>query len=351
MTMSETQTETEIPRSLPRRMGPGRLLAALSFRNVSAVYIFVAMFVLFSVWIPSTFLTTSDLHSIIDNGAVTALTAMALVLPLAAGAFDLAIGAEVGFGAILVAWLLTNGGMATVPAIALTLLAGGLIGAGSGLLVTRMGIDSFIATLGISSILLAAIAGISGSEQILNLPVGFQAIATSEFLGFTYPVWIMLAIAIVLAYVLDLTPVGRRVYATGGNLAAARLAGVRTSRTIVLSLVACGVLTAFAGILVSSNIGAGDPTIGPPYLLPAYAAAFLGSTQFRGGRYNIWGTVLAVYVLAVGVQGLQLAGAPVWIPDLFNGVALLLAVGMSHVQGTARRARAIRRSLRRGATD
>jgi len=102
-----------------------------------------------------------------------------------------------------------------------------------------------------------------------------------------------------------------------------------------------------AGALVSSQLATGDPTIGPAYLLPTYAAAFLGSTQFRGGRYNVWGTVLAVYVLAIGVKGLQLGGAPVWIPDLFNGVALLLAVGMARRQRIARRARAVRRTLRR----
>jgi len=115
---------------------------------------------------------------------------------------------------------------------------------------------------------------------------------------------------------------------------------------VVVALVCCGAIAAFSGLLVSSALGTGDPTIGPAYLLPAFSAAFLGSTQFRGGRFNVWGTVLAVYVLATGVKGLQLAGAPIWIPDLFNGVALLLAVGLAKYQGTARRAGAVKRLLR-----
>jgi ribose transport system permease protein len=131
-----------------------------------------------------------------------------------------------------------------------------------------------------------------------------------------------------------------------GNIDAARLAGVRTALVVVLALVACGLIAAFAGALVSSRLATGDPTVGPGYLLPAFAAAFLGSTQFRGGRYNVWGTIVAVYVLATGVKGLQLAGAPVWIPDLFNGVALLLAVGMAKFQTSAGRTSAIRRALR-----
>ena len=99
-------------------------------------------------------------------------------------------------------------------------------------------------------------------------------------------------------------------------------------------------------MLLTANLGTGDPTIGPAYLLPAFSAAFLGSTQFRGGRFNVWGTIVAVIVLATGVKGLQLAGAPIWIPDLFNGVALLLAVGLAKYETTATRAGAVRRLLR-----
>ena len=210
-----------------------------------------------------------------------------------------------------------------------------------------MRIDSFIATLGISSILLAMTAWVSDSQQILDLGEGFQKIATNEILGVTYPVYIMAILALIVWYVLERTPAGRRVYATGGNLDAARLAGVRTSTVIVLSLVACGALAAIAGLLASSRLATGDPTVGPSYLLPAFAAAFLGSTQFRGGRYNVLGTIVAVYVLATGVKGLQLAGAPTWIPDLFNGVALLIAVGLAKYQGTSHRASAIGRMISR----
>ena len=250
-------------------------------------------------------------------------------------------------GAVLVAWLIELRHVPVVPAIALTLLGGCIIGSVTAFLIIRAKIDSFIATLGMSSVLLALIAWVSGSQQILNLPQSFAQIGTGEWLGLTYPVWIMLGVAVAVFYVLERTPVGRHVYATGGNRAAARLAGVHTSRVILGSLICCGALASLAGILNSAQLATGDPTIGPAYLLPAFAAAFLGSTQFRGGRYNVAGTVLAVYVLAIGVKGLQLAGAPVWIPDLFNGVALLLAVGMSKVQMTARRAAAIGRALRR----
>ena len=98
----------------------------------------------------------------------------------------------------------------------------------------------------------------------------------------------------------------------------------------------CGLITAFAGMLVTARLANADPTIGPGYLLPAFTGAFFGSTQFRGGRSNVFGTLLAVYVLATGVKGLQLAGAPVWFPDVFNGVALLIAVALAKFQSGGR---------------
>ncbi|MGH2940398.1 MAG: ABC transporter permease [Solirubrobacterales bacterium] len=319
----------------------------LSFRNISAIYIFVVMFAVFSIWVPDTFLQWDTWKALVDSQAVTAVLAIGLVVALSAGVFDLAIGAELGFGAILVAWFLVDKGLGIVPAIALTLVGGALIGLLNGWLVVRVKIDSFIATLGVSSVLLAAIAWISDSQQILGLPTGLQKIGITEIAGLTIPVYIMLVLALVVWYVLERTPIGRHVYATGGNIEAARLAGVRVSVVVVASMVACATVAAFAGLLVSANLGTGDPTIGPAYLLPAFSAAFLGSTQFRGGRFNVWGTVVAVYVLATGVKGLQLAGAPIWIPDLFNGVALLLAVGLAKYERNVTRAASVRRLLRR----
>jgi ribose transport system permease protein len=324
-----------------------RIRRALAFPNISALYIFGALVILFALWVPSTFLTTGTLRSLLSDQAITALVAVGLVVPIAAGVVDLAIGTEVGLGAIIVAWLLADRHLSMPVAILLTLAAGAAVGAGIWALITRARINAFIATLGLSSVLLAVIAWISGSQQILNLPTGFGTLATAQLLGVTSPVYIMLVIAVLVWYVLEKTPTGRRVYATGANPEAATLAGVRTSRVILACTITCGMISALAGLLVSSQLSTGDPTIGPPYLLPAFAAVFLGSTQFRGGRPNVWGTVVAAYVLATGVKGFQLAGAPIWIPDLFNGAALLLAVGMAQLQKspTARTA-AIRRLIR-----
>lgn len=343
----EPSVAAEAPQVYARPSLSRRVARTLSFRNISALYIFAAMFVVFSIWVPDTFLQWDTWRAMLDSQAPTGVLAIGLVIALSAGAFDLSLGAMLGFGGILAAWLLVDQGVPVVPAVVLTVVAGGLVGLLNGLLVVRARIDSFIATLGVSSLLLAGIAWISSSQQILGLPAGFQKLGTTELLGLTLPVFIMLGVALVVWYVLEQTPLGRRIYATGGNIEAARLAGVRVSLVVVGALVACGAAAAFSGVLMTANLGTGDPTVGPAYLLPAFSAAFLGSTQFRGGRFNVWGTVVAVIVLATGVKGLQLGGAPIWIPDLFNGAALLLAVGLARYEATKTRAGAVRRLLRR----
>jgi ribose transport system permease protein len=306
-----------------------KVLRLVSFRNASALWVLAAILVVAAFWVPDQFFTSTTLKTLLNEESLTALAAVALIIPLASGVFDLAIGTEVGFGMIAVAWLLADKNVPVAFAIALAVGGGALIGLLSGLLVTKVKIDSFIATLGISSILTALISWISDGQQIVGLGSGFQSIAGTQIFGLTLPVYLMLALAIVVWYVLEQTPIGRRVYATGGNESAARLAGIRTNAVVVASFAGCGALASFAGVLLAARLGAGDPTVGPNYLLPTFSAVFLGATQFRNGRFNVWGTVVALYVLATGVKALQLGGAPFWIPSLFNGLALLVAVALT----------------------
>jgi ribose transport system permease protein len=218
---------------------------------------------------------------------------------------------------------------APVPAATVTLLGCVLVGAISATAVVVFGISSFIATLGMSSILGAFVTAISGSQEIIGLPNSFGNWATFQIFGIQGAFWIALVLALVVWFILEHRPIGRHVYATGGNADSARLAGVRTARITFGTLVVGSLVAGIAGIVLTSLVGTGSPTIGPPYLLPAYAAAFLGSTQVKPGRFNVLGTLIAVYALGMIVQGLELAGAPLWLPDLFNGAALLLAVGLS----------------------
>ncbi|MDX6397534.1 MAG: ribose transport system permease protein [Gaiellaceae bacterium] len=312
----------------------------LSFRRISAVYVGILIVLIFSVWTPDTFLTTTTLKTLLSEQAITAMLAIGVTVPLAAAAFDLSVGFTLGLASIMVAWLVGVHGVGVPTAIAVSLLAGAAAGAANGLLINQFRIDSFIATLGMGSILQAMIRWVSGDQTIIGLDPSFERIAGGQLFGISMPVYYVLVVGALLWYVLEQTPAGRYVHATGGNTEAARLSGVPTRVVVFAALVVSGLIAAFAGVLLASSSAAGSPSVGPTYLLPAYAAVFLGSTQITPGRFNIWGTIIAVYVLATGVKGLQLVGAPFWIPDLFNGAALLLAVGLSKNE-------ALRWSLRR----
>lgn len=300
----------------------------LAFQNISAVYVGVIAFVLFAVWIPERFLTGATFQATLTQGAVTALLAIGLTLPLAAGTLDLSVAHMLGAANVTAAWAMGEGHspwLAAALAIALGLLVGGM----NGLLVVKARIESIVATLGVSSMLSAFLIFRSGNQQIVGIDPAFKRLTTNKFLGIPWHVYFVLLIAVAVWYVLEHRPTGRYLYATGSNAEAARLSGVRTSWIIFGSLVAAALVASMAGIMVTARVGVGSPSIGPPYLIPAFAAAFLGATQVRPGRFNVWGTLIAVYMLVMGVKGLQLAGVPFWIPDLFNGVALLVAVGLS----------------------
>lgn len=308
----------------------GRFAASpFSFGNISLIYFWIGVIVLFSIWIPDTFLTDTTLKSLASEQAVTAIVALAAVVALSSGVFDLSLGAVLGASVIIAAHLMVESGMAPIPAVVLTLLFGVVVGSLTGIMVVVFRVNSFITTLGVSAILTALIAAISNTQQIIGLPLSFQEWATFELLGLQGAFWIMLVMAAITWFVLECRPVGRYMYATGSNPEVARLAGVNVKRIVFGTAVCSALIATIAGIVLLSRVGTGSPTLGPPYLLPAFAAAFLGSTQLKGGRFNVFGALIAVYALATSVKGLQLAGAPFWLPELFNGVALLVAVALS----------------------
>ena len=156
--------------------------------------------------------------------------------------------------------------------------------------------------------------------------LAFPQLAQRTIFGFQSVVIYLVVLAFVMWWLLEYTPVGRYLRAVGGNAEASRLSGVRVGRWTFISFCIAGTFAGIAGIMFASQIGP-SLTFGFPLLLPALTACYLGYTQILPGRFNVWGTVLAVYVLATGVKGFQLVTGAVWIPDMFNGIALIIAVG------------------------
>jgi ribose transport system permease protein len=189
-----------------------------------------------------------------------------------------------------------------------------------------------------SSILAAAAYWITGGNQLVGKPSAgwFGTIGDGSSLGVPDPVWIAAGIALILWYLTEWTTVGRYAFAIGARREAARLAGVRVNRIMWSSLVCSGLVASMAGVLLTAELGSTSPDLGPPYLLPAFTAALLGATQIKAnGRVNVFGTLVALALLATGIYGLQLVGAPGFVSDLFNGVALIVSVSLA-VQATRR---------------
>jgi ribose transport system permease protein len=212
----------------------------------------------------------------------------------------------------------------------LAVLVATAIGAVNGFVVVQLKVNSFIATLGMSSLLLALTYWITDGVQIVSgFADWFLDLGTLQIIGIPLPFYAMVVLAIVVYIVIEYLPIGRYLYASGGNPVAARLAGVRVDRIVFGSLVVSSLVAGLAGVVLAARLGTASPDIGPSYLLPAFSAVFLGSTQIKPGRVNVVGTLIAIYLLATGVKGLQLAGAPVYVDDLFNGAALIIAVALA----------------------
>jgi ribose transport system permease protein len=292
--------------------------------------LFVAVAVLFSVLKPDTFPTLDNAQAIASTQAVVALLALAATLPLVVGQFDVSIGFQLGLSQTLCAGLMIKSGWSPVPAAAAGVVSCLVIGAVNGALVTRLRLNSFIATLGVGTVVLG-LTQLYGNDETISgaLPASFTDLGQHQLLEIPLSFVYVAVAAAVLWLAMEYTSWGRECHATGGNPRAALLAGVRTQRVTMHCFVLAGLLSGVAGVLSVTILGAAAPTVGLGALLPAYAAAFLGATAFRPGRFNTAGTMLAIYLLATGVTGLQSLGAKFYVEQLFYGGSLLIALAAS----------------------
>ncbi|MGD0706067.1 MAG: ABC transporter permease [Trebonia sp.] len=338
MTVNKTTTEPAVEPEAGGAAAARRrnIAATLGLDRFSGVYVWAALILIFSLWVPSLFDTATNGRIIAGSQAITAMVAMGLIVPVACGAFDLSIGGTVGVAVCVVIWFQANG-HGFVLGIIVALLAGLAVGLLNSFIVVKLNVNSFIATLGMSSILSAGTYWITNGSTISNgVSPHFTAIGQNLLWGLPLPVFYMVALGILLWWLLEYTPVGRYLYSIGGNPQAAKLAGIRVGRITTGAFVLSGVVSAFAGIILAAELGSASPDIGVPYLLPAFSAVFLGATQVFPGRVNVPGTLIAIFLLATGVKGLQLAGAPSYISSLFNGAALIIAVALA-ARATRRR--------------
>lgn len=293
------------------------------------VILTVFLIVLFSVLLPDTFPTMLNLRSILADKAIIAILSLAAMIPMVTGKIDL----TVGYGIVLWHILVISLQVAGVPwplACVIILMAGAFVGFLNGVLVEVARIDSFIATLGTGTVIYALALWHTGGRQVVaQLEPGFYALNTTFLFGLPITAFYVLLLTIVIWVILEYLPIGRYLYAIGANPKAASLNGIPVARYTMGAFIASGLLSALAGILLAAKLRIGQASVGLEYLLPALVGAFLGSTTIKPGRVNVWGTIVGVVILAVGISGIQQFGGSFWVEPMFNGVTLLVAIGIA----------------------
>lgn len=281
---------------------------------------------------PDKFLQPITFNTIFGTQSVLVILTLALLLPLSVGDFDLSVANTMGMSATLMVVL--NGDKYGLPlwtALAAALAAGLVVGMANGLLVVRLGVDSIVVTLGMGTLLLGLANWTSDSIIQTGISRVLSRGVNDKLIGLPASFWYGIAIAAVLWYVLAFRPVGRRVTFVGQNRDMARLSGVPVDRLRFLCFTGAGLLASLAGIMMAGQLGAFQASSATSYLLPTFAAAFLGTTVINPGRFNPWGSVIAIYFLITGVTGLNLLGLTGWVQDAFYGASLIIAVTLSTV--------------------
>lgn len=325
----DTKSTTAIPPAEPPRR-TRRIFSGQIFEKYALVLALVAVVIVFSVLRPEVYPTTSNLQNILGSQAVLLILALGLIIPLTAGEFDLSAVSTMSLSAMTIAVLNVQHGWSLVSAIAVAILATLVVGVINAFLVVGLRIDSFIATLGSGTVVLGVVQWMSSSTSVTGIESALvDATVGTRVLGVSMQFYYALALVVIMALVFGYTPIGRRLLFVGRGAEVARLSGLHVDRIRGGSLVMSSLVAALAGIVYAGMLGGADPSSGQSFMLPSFAAAFLGATAIIPGRFNPFGTLLAVYFLVAGVVGLQMLGAASFVQQLFYGGALIVAVALS----------------------
>ncbi len=320
---------------------PGR--AGSMLRTAASKYALIGVWALMALYfytqVPDTFGTSGTFSSIFGSQQVLVFLAMSALVTLAVGEFDLSVAAMMGITATVIPVLAGMHGMNIVLACVIGVGASVLAGVVNGFFVVVLDVSSFVVTLGMATLLTGVAQLVSGSTIVSVSSPHLAKVAIGDVLGMPVSFWYGIALALVIAYVLSWTPLGRAIVFVGANAEVARLAGIRVQRIRFGAYVMAGLLAGLAGLILVATVGGFDSSTSNSYLLPALAAVFLGTAVVQPGSFNPIGTMVAIYFLTTGIFGLQLLGYAGWIQNVFYGAGLVVAVALAKVIRDRSRAR------------
>jgi len=335
----------------------GMTLSAFQFNtaNIGLLLLklrtFIALFIIlgfFSLMVDG-FLAPTSLIIMIKHISINAFLALGITFVIITAGIDLSIGATLGFCGMVAGYLISHGivlpifGIAIFPSvwiiIPIVLVVGALIGASNGFIITRYNVAPFICTLGTMYIIRGAAMLLSGGETFPGLQgkpqignTGFDIIGAGDLFGIPYTIWLMFAVAGIIAYVAKKLPFGRHVYAIGDNERAAELSGVKVNSVKVWVYTLSGLCAALAGIVVTSQLVASHPATGTAFEMNAIAAVVLGGTSLAGGRGTVTGTLIGAFVIGILADGLVMMGVSEFWQMVIKGVVIIIAVIIDQMQ-------------------
>ena len=314
-----------------RRLSPGARIGLAIFARYATIIGLALMIVIFSILSPDAFPTLNNFVNVLNQASLATIIAGGLTLAVVVGELDLSIGYAASLHGVLVTGLIVHDKLPIALAIVIVLALGALIGVVNGLIVTKLRVNSVIATLGVGTIIVGlAFAYSSGVPIVAGVPEGFLQLSLGRWLfGIPNPIIIMADVVVGLWVLVERTAIGQEIQAVGGNPIAARLAGISVDRIKILGFVISAVCAALTGALLASRLGSGTTNAADSYLLTAFAAVFLGSATLRDGEFHVLGTFIGTLIIVFGFNGLNIFGAPTFSQYVFQGTILVVAVALS----------------------
>ncbi|MEM8728441.1 MAG: ABC transporter permease [Pseudomonadota bacterium] len=270
--------------------------------------------------------------SMFGSNAMVVVLTLALIIPLTTGDFDLSVAATMGLSSMIIAVLNVQQDVPILGAVIIALIAGAAIGAVNAFFILYFRVFSLIVTLGTGYFIAGLILWVSNSGTIAGVSMDLvRAVILTRVFGIPVGFYYAAALTLVIWYIFQHTTLGRRMLFVGRGREVARLSGVNVTRVRAGALIASSTIAAFAGVLYTGMRGVADPSSALAFLLPAFAAAFLGSTAIYPGRFNAIGSFVAVYFLSTGIMGLNFLGVDSFVQNLFYGGGLVIAVAISQL--------------------
>ncbi len=303
----------------------GQTVVLYTWRNQKALIALLLIAVVFA-FLTEHFFTFHNLMNVARQTSIYALLAAGMTLVLTLGEIDLSVGANAGFCGVVAAFLLKKVGIDVPVTFLLVLCVGGFVGLLNGFLVAKIRVPFFVATLATMSALTGGSFLITRGYPISLLPKAWRLFGRGLLWDIPAPVIIMIIVFVVLQVLQSRTVLGRRIYAVGANARAARLSGINTDRIRILAYALCGVLAGLGGIVISSRLDSGDPSVGPAFLLTLIAAPILGGTKLSGGEGTMVGTLIGALVLGVINNAMSLMNLNTYWQDVARGLIVLAIV-------------------------